>query len=99
MHKIHKPRIRFKDSDQIHEVEGQEARTLEALHQAGTRGVTALDVSNTWALRLSHYVFKLRKRGLAIDTERERHHGPVPGTHGRYVLRSNIQIILEGCAR
>ena len=78
-----------------HCVEGQEARTLLALHNAGAAGVTALEVSN-WALRLSHYVFKLRALGLSIDMEHEQHDGPVPGRHGRYFLRSGIWIIDAG---
>ncbi|MDE2467139.1 MAG: hypothetical protein KGO02_26015 [Alphaproteobacteria bacterium] len=80
-----------------HCVEGQEARTLLALYNAGAAGLTALEVSN-WALRLSHYVYKLRALGLSIDMEREQHGGPIPGRHGRYFLRSGIRIINTGRA-
>jgi len=72
--------------------EGQEARTLRALIEAGERGVTSLEIS-TWALRVSHYVFKLRRAGLLIETRREPHEGPVPGKHGRYFLRSHVAIV------
>jgi hypothetical protein len=72
--------------------EGQEARTLRALVEAGERGVTSLEIS-TWALRTSHYIFKLRRAGLTIETIREPHDGPVPGKHGRYVLRSRVCIL------
>jgi hypothetical protein len=87
-------RIRFQfkilGSDRVYTVEGQEARTLVALHDAGPVGITALEVS-TWALRTAHYVMKLRRLGLAILMVREKHGGPVPGWHGRYFLRSAIQ--------
>ena len=92
-------RITFKvlSTGAVFEVEGQESRTLVALVDAGHRGITSLEVS-TWALRLAHYIMKLRRRGLEIDMERERHGGPVPGEHGRYFLRSGIQILLQEAA-
>ena len=85
-------RFRIVGTDRIYEVEGQEARTFTALHDAGDAGITALEVS-TWALRLAHYVMKLKKRGLTIEMVREKHAGPVPGWHGRYILRSGVQIL------
>jgi hypothetical protein len=78
----------------VHLVEGQEARCLLALHEAGAHGVTSLEISS-WALRTSHYVYKLRKLGLAIDMEREKHGGVAPGHHGRYRLLTGIQILSE----
>lgn len=73
---------------------GQVARTLRALVEVGPRGVTSLEISN-WALRLSHYVFLLRRRhGLDIETLREPHDGPSgPGTHGRYILKTPVRIV------
>jgi len=57
------------------------------------QGVTALDLSS-WAVRLSHYVWVLRhKHGLLIDMVEESHGGPFPGRHGKYYLRSNVQIV------
>lgn len=88
-------RFRIAGDQQIREVEGQEARTLNALVTAGSAGITSLDIS-TWALRTSHYIYKLRKLGLSIDMEREPHAGPVPGKHGRYRLRTAIQILEDG---
>lgn len=71
-------------------VVGQFARTLDALIAAGKTGTTALDIS-TWALRLSHYVFILRKDyGLLIEMQREPH---ATGEHGRYFLRSEVRVI------
>lgn len=68
----------------------QVVRTLSALIEAGSKGITALDVSNTWALRLGHYIFELRRRwNLAILTQYEDHDG---GHHGRYVLLDHVRI-------
>ena len=85
-------RFKILDAGRVCQVEGQEARTLAALHDAGSVGITALEVS-TWALRLAHYVMKLKRHGLAIDMVREKHSGPVPGWHGRYVLRTRIELL------
>ena len=72
------------------EVTGRYAQTLRALVEAGNRGTTALEMSS-WALRLSHYIFILRTRdGLDIETRNEPHDG---GTHGRYFLLSQVEII------
>ena len=69
---------------------GRYAQTLRALIEAGDRGVTALEIS-TWALRLSHYVFVLRREhGLEIEMQREPHDG---GWHGRYFLRTPVCIL------
>lgn len=71
----------------------KQIKTLNALVDGGIKGITALELSNTWALRLADYVFQI-KRGLGIDIEtvREEHEG---GWHGRYVLISDVQIIFE----
>jgi len=45
-------------------------------------------------LRLSHYVKVLRDDyGLRIETEREPHAGDYPGRHGRYRLRSRLDVV------
>jgi hypothetical protein len=89
-----KPELRFRvvGSDRLCRVLGQEARTLEALRCAGDAGVTAQEISS-WALRLAHYCMKLRKLGLAIEMQREHHKGPVPGWHGRYFLKTPVEIL------
>jgi hypothetical protein len=89
-----KPRTQFRITgiDRLYSVEGQESRTLQALVAAGSAGITALEVS-TWALRLAHHVWKLKKLGVTIDTVREKHAGPAPGVHGRYILRNSIEIV------
>ncbi len=71
---------------------GKEARALVALVEAGAGGVTTLELSHHWALRLGAYIFNLRHRhGLAIETIRERHDDE-GGWHGRYVLLSPVTI-------
>ena len=68
----------------------QQRRALAALIDAGSQGVTALELSS-WAYRLGAYVHTLRHDyGLAIETLREPHDG---GWHGRYVLHTPCQII------
>ena len=72
----------------------QPKRALVALITAGSKGVTALELSS-WAYRLGAYVHTLRHDyGLAIETLREPHDG---GWHGRYVLHTPCQII-DGAA-
>jgi hypothetical protein len=72
------------------EIEVTGNRYIEALVEAGDRGTTALEMSS-WALRLSRYIFNLRTRyGLDIETRDEPHDG---GTHGRYFLLSQVEII------
>jgi hypothetical protein len=73
------------------ELRGRYAWTLYALVEAGERGVTPIDRP---APRWSHYVDILRDReGLAIETIEERHGGPFRGWHGRYVLRTPVEIL------
>jgi hypothetical protein len=74
---------------------GQVARTLRALTKAGSQGITALDVAGTWALRLSHYVFVLRRDyQLSIPLTWEAHDGAAgPGRHGRYRLETPVRIV------
>ena len=68
----------------------QQRRALAALINAGSQGITALEISS-WAYRLGAYVHVLRHDyGLAIETLREPHDG---GWHGRYVLHTPCRII------
>lgn len=69
---------------------GQVARVLLAIAAAGETGITPL-ASETWSLRLSDHIRKLKKRhGLHIVTLWARHDD---GRHARYVLRSKVSII------
>ena len=60
-------KIRLPDGSQQSFV-GREAWTLRRLVEAGQIGVTTIDHP---APRWSHYVYKLRKAGLAISTDHE----------------------------
>lgn len=72
-------------------VKGKTAKTLLALVKSQGKGITALELSNTWAVRLSAYIYNLRhKNGLEIRMYKESH---PDGWHGRYILRTPIKII------
>jgi hypothetical protein len=72
------------------QVIGREAWMLDLLKTRGDKGVTTIEVPGA---RMSHYVMKLRRKGLDIDTVDERHSGPFAGSHGRYLLRSPIAVL------
>ncbi len=74
---------------------GREAWTLRHLLNAGASGLTTLEQP---APRWSHYVFKLRKAGLVISTDREMHGGAYPGNHGRYRLETPVTVVPEDAA-
>jgi hypothetical protein len=69
---------------------GREAWCLRRLIEAGPKGLTTIDHP---APRWSHYVFKLRKAGLAISTDVELHRGSYPGHHGRYRLETPLTVV------
>lgn len=68
-------------------VKGRDRWALENLMLAGKAGCTPIDNPGP---RWSAYVFKLRERGVNIETIHEEHSGPFSGTHARYVLRSDV---------
>ncbi len=44
--------------------------------------------------RWSAYVFNLKhEQGLLVETVHEAHKGHFPGTHARYILRSQLEIV------
>ena len=84
------------DQEVVFVLKGQKAKTLKALIENGKKGCTALEISKTFALRLSEYIRALRSDGLAggynlsITTNKE----PNPvGWHGRYILCDNVKIV------
>lgn len=86
------------DQEVVFVLKGQKAKTLKALIENGEKGCTALEISKTFALRLSEYIRALRGDGLAggynlnIITGKE----PNPvGWHGRYVLTDKVEILLN----
>jgi hypothetical protein len=69
---------------------GRFAATLDALILANEGGLSPLD----WPMpRWAHYVYRLRRDGVVIETVTEAHAGPFSGTHARYVLRSEVKVI------
>ncbi|WP_395449383.1 hypothetical protein ACHMW7_05785 [Aminobacter sp. UC22_36] len=76
----------------VNEVVGRDAWALKNLKAAGKRGCTPIDHPGP---RWSHYVYKLRGMGFVIETIHEAHDGPFAGTHGRYILHSEVTIIGE----
>lgn len=72
---------------QILELAGREEWALSHLLAAGERGCTRIDTPGP---RWSDYVFKLRRRGINVETITETHDGPYAGHHARYVVRSRI---------
>jgi hypothetical protein len=78
------------DGGPVVAVRGREAWALRSLMAAGERGCTPIDVPGP---RWSAYVHDLRGFGFVIETIRERHGGPFPGEHARYVLRSRVAIV------
>jgi hypothetical protein len=82
--------VRIGGAGVIKTFEGRFAWTLLSLIEAGERGITTL---KNPAPRLSHYIFVLRREGVAIETVKEYHGGPYRGCHGRYVLRCTVQVL------
>ena len=74
----------------VQQFAGRFAWTLLRLIAAGEKGVTPIEHP---APRWSHYVMILRRAGIAIETIEEKHGGPFPGFHGRYVLRSLVEVV------
>ena len=73
---------------------GRDAWALSRLIMAKKGGVTPL--SEPTGPRWSAYIHKLRRQGLDIETITETHGGAFPGTHARYVLRSDVQLLTSG---
>lgn len=73
---------------QILELTGREEWALSQLIAAGDRGCTPIDTPGP---RWSDYTFKLRRRGINVETITEAHGGPYAGHHARYVLRSKVE--------
>lgn len=71
-------------------VRGRDGETALRLAQHGERGLTAFDFKGGPPFRLPAYVCDLRKAGLQIRTEREKHDC---GFHARYVLETPVRVL------
>lgn len=76
---------------QIVTVVGREAQTLRMLVQ-NKAGISSLHHPG---IRLAAYIHDLRGFGFSIETVHESHGGPFAGTHARYVLRSEVDILSD----
>lgn len=73
-------------------------RLLWALSSLMAKGGTGCTPISEPAPRWSAYIFDLRAMGVQIETKHEPHAGPYPGTHGRYVLKSQVTQVFEVAA-
>ena len=73
---------------------GRNAWALSRLISAGERGVTP--ISEPSGPRWSAYIHNLRGLGIDIEKITEAHGGAFPGTHARYVLRSEVRLLKAG---
>lgn len=71
-------------------LEGRLGWALDNLIKAGSSGCTPI---TTPGPRWSHYTWRLRGMGFAIETIHEKHGGPFPGTHAKYVLHSEVTVL------
>lgn len=69
------------------DVNGRDEWALLALNAVGKKGCTPIETPGP---RWSGYVHNLRKMGVDIETRMERHKGPYPGHHARYILHSKV---------
>lgn len=69
---------------------GRDGWMLLKLVKAGDAGVTSIENIGP---RASHYVLKLRRMGVQIETKSESHGGVFAGSHGRYILRSKVKVV------
>lgn len=84
------------DQEIIFKLKGQKAKTLKCLIESKSKGCTALDISRTFALRLSEYIRALRHDNLAggfnLDIVMIREKNPT-NWHGRYILNSKVELV------
>lgn len=78
------------DGGQRRTFAGRDAWCLGELIGAGFVGCTPIERP---APRWSHYVFKLRRAGLNVETIDEKHGGAYAGCHARYVLKTPVRVV------
>jgi hypothetical protein len=83
--------VKIEGSPNVRVMVGRFAQTAWWLNQAGETGISSLHFPG---LRLSHCIKILRDDyAVSIETEREPHGGDYPGRHGRYLLRSRLDVV------
>jgi hypothetical protein len=86
-------RVRVADpeaSGTVKTFQGRAAWALDHLIKAGTKGCTPIDAPGP---RWSHYVWLLKRAGLAVETIFKPHGGPYAGSHACYVLRTPVEVL------
>lgn len=73
-------------------LDGREGWAALELIDAGERGITAFDYPG---VRVADSVFKLRRRGILIETVQESHGGQFRGQHARYIARTKLTVLTE----
>ena len=71
---------------------GRNRWLLRRLIGCGGRGLTAAELPA--GVRVSALIHNLRREGIPIVSETERHTGEYPGNHVRYVLETRVREIL-----
>lgn len=89
MNEVIQIKVRVGDGP-VKKFRGRFAQTLALLIENGPAGLSSLESPG---VRLSHYVFRLRRDGVPIETHDERHSGPYKGRHGRYRLAAPVEVI------
>ena len=72
---------------------GRNAWLMRKLIGCGMRGVTTAELPA--GVRVSALIHNLRRAGIAITSEIERHTGEYPGNHVRYALDTRVTEILR----
>ena len=81
----------FGERRRLVKIQGRDAWALSELIKAGARGCTPIDNP---APRWSAYIFDLHnEHGINIQTINEPHGGQFAGTHARYVLIDQVEIV------
>lgn len=78
------------DGGTVKRFTGRVAWTLMKLVGVGEKGIAPIGYP---APRWSQYVHLLRRGGIEIETIEEQHGGPYAGRHGRYVLRTTVEVL------
>lgn len=85
--------IRIEPDGRIVRLHGRAGRMMRKLVDAGKRGVTTLDLPT--GVRVSHYVYLLRRDGFIVSAENESHGGEFPCRHSRYRIETPVTILAD----
>lgn len=95
MEKVTRLVARVDERDQPTIFHGRVAWAVNELIEAGPTGCTPITHPGP---RWSDYIMKARRQGVNIETRHEGHKGAYQGHHGRYILRSVVEVIEKDTA-